>query len=63
LAELLRRLPGGLKYAFSPSSARNRNRYDGMPPDLARCENLGLLRGPAIYVKSRWRLHRNAVSQ
>lgn len=59
--ELLRRLPGGLKYGFSPTSARNRHRYDGIPKELARRENLGLLYGPVLYAKSRWKIRRGAM--
>ncbi len=52
---LLRRLPRGLAFAFSPTSTRNRSRYDGLPPDMARREMAGLLYGPITYVVSRWR--------
>lgn len=52
---LLRRLPRGLAFAFSPTSSRNRTRYDGLPPDMARREMAGLLYGPVTYIVSRWR--------
>lgn len=61
-ADLMRRLPAGLAYAFSPDSARNRFRYDGLPTAMARREKLGLLSGPPAYVISRWRARR-AVSK
>jgi GT2 family glycosyltransferase len=54
-AALLRRLPAGIAYAFSSSSARNRGRYDGWPAELARLEKRGVLSGPAAYAVSRWR--------
>jgi GT2 family glycosyltransferase len=60
LAALLRRLPAGFTYAFSPSSARNRGRYDGWPSELARLENRGLLAGSAAYAVSRGRTRRGA---
>jgi GT2 family glycosyltransferase len=62
-AELLRRLPAGLAYAFSPSSERNQSRYVGMPSEIARREKLGLLYGPAAYALSRWRMRRATVRQ
>jgi hypothetical protein len=57
---LLRRLPAGLAFAFSPSSTRNRFRYEGLPMDMARREKLGLLSGPTYYAVSRWRKYRGA---
>lgn len=62
LPKLLRRLPGGVVYAFSASSARNRGRYDGWPSELARLEKRGLAYGPVAYAVSRWRT-RKAVYQ
>jgi hypothetical protein len=56
---LLRRLPTGVAYAFSSSSAHNRGRYDGWPSGLARLEMRGLAYGPAAYAMSRWRSHRS----
>jgi len=55
IGPLLRRLPGGIRHAFSASSDRNRNRYNGGPDDLARREKRGLLYGPIAYAVSRWR--------
>lgn len=63
LAALLRRLPAGVTYAFSPSSARNHARYDGWPEELARLEKRGVLSGPAAYAVSRWRTRRAAVGR
>jgi GT2 family glycosyltransferase len=59
--ELLSRLPAGTMFAFNPSSARNRFRYDGLPTDMARREKLGLLCGPTTYAVSRWRTRRTSV--
>jgi len=58
---LLRRLAGGLAYAFSSSSPRNQGRYNGWPSALVRLEKRGLAYGPVAYAVSRWRTHRTAV--
>lgn len=55
---LLRRLPAGLRYAFSAHSDRNRGRYDGWPAEFTRLERRGLLYGPVAYAISRWRKRR-----
>lgn len=60
---LLRRLPTGVVYAFSASSARNRGRYDGWPSELARLEKRGLLSGPMAYAVSRWRTRQAAAGR
>ncbi|MDT5075605.1 MAG: hypothetical protein QOJ80_242 [Mycobacterium sp.] len=60
---LLRRLPTGVGYAFSASSARNRGRYDGWPSELARLEKRGLLSGPMAYAVSRWRTRQAAAGR
>jgi GT2 family glycosyltransferase len=60
---LLRRLPTGVVYAFSASSARNRGRYDGWPSELARLEKRGLLSGPMAYAVSRWRTRQGAAGR
>ena len=60
---LLRRLPTGVGYAFSTSSARNRGRYDGWPSELARLEKRGLLSGPMAYAVSRWRTRQGAAGR
>ena len=57
---LLRRLPAGIAYAFNRKSARNHQRYDGLPSALARLEKRGLVFGPAAYAVSRLRAHRAA---
>lgn len=61
-APLLRRIPAGVAYAFSPSSVRNHGQYEGWPAEFARIENRGLLSGPAAYAVSRWRSRRAVVS-
>ena len=58
---LLRRSPGGIAYAFSPSSERTR--YQGLPPEVACLEKRGLVLGPAAYALSRWRARRAAGSR
>ena len=57
---LLRRLPAGIAHAFNPASARNHQRYDGWPRELASLEKRGLVCGPAAYAVSRLRAHRAA---
>lgn len=61
LPALLRRLPAGLRYAFSTSSDRNRGRYDGWPAEFTRLERRGLLYGPVAYAISRWRKRRRTA--
>jgi glycosyltransferase involved in cell wall biosynthesis len=51
--EFLRRLPGGLPYAFSRSSTRYRDRHQGWTSPLVRLEQCGLVCGPAAYTVSR----------
>lgn len=63
VAALFRRLPAGIAYAFSPSSARNHGRYDGWPAELATLEKRGVLTGPAAYAVSRWRNRRSAAAR
>lgn len=48
----------GARYAFSSSSERNRDRYDGWPSGLAWRERVGLVVGPAAYLRSRLALRR-----
>lgn len=59
---LLRRLPGGLRYAFGRRSERNRNRLDGLPAELSRLERRGLLYGPIAYGVSRWRCRASSAA-
>lgn len=56
----VRRLPRGAAYAFAGTSAR-RQRFDGLPAELAGLERRGVLSGPRAYAVSRWRI-RHAVA-
>jgi O-antigen biosynthesis protein len=50
---LLRKLPGGLAFALSPKSDKNKNRQGDYPRELIRLELAGLACGPFAYVRSR----------
>lgn len=56
--ELLRKLPGGLSYALSPGSAKNRDKPGDYPARLSRLELRGMAYGPLAYLRSRRRLRR-----
>ena len=60
LPELLRKLPGGLAYALSPSSAKNETKPADYPGRLTRLELRGMAYGPLAYARSRRRLRRLA---
>jgi glycosyltransferase involved in cell wall biosynthesis len=51
---LLRRLPGGLMYMFSPKSAKNQRKQADYPAELTTLERRGLFMGPYVYFKQRW---------
>lgn len=53
LPELLRKLPGGLAYALSPSSAKNEGKPTDYPGRLTRLELRGMAYGPLAYARSR----------
>lgn len=55
---LLRKLPGGLAFALSPRSEKNKNRQDDYPRELIRLELAGLACGPFAYARSRWQQSR-----
>jgi GT2 family glycosyltransferase len=54
LPTLLRKLPGGVGFALSPKSDKNRNRQGDYPRELIRLELAGLACGPFAYARSRW---------
>jgi GT2 family glycosyltransferase len=51
--ELLRRLPAGLAYTFSPRSLKNARKPHGYPFRLSLYEVAGLAWGPVGYIRSR----------
>jgi glycosyltransferase involved in cell wall biosynthesis len=53
LPDLVRKLPGGLAYALSPSSEKNVNKPGDYPGRLTRLELRGIAYGPFAYVRSR----------
>ena len=56
--ELVRKIPRGIEYLFSPTSHKNANKASGYPQRLDRLERMGLALGPAAYLSSRWRARR-----
>lgn len=54
LPTLLRKLPGGIAFAISPSSGKNEKRQGDYPRELIRLELAGLACGPLAYARSRW---------
>ncbi len=59
LPELLRKLPRGLVYALSPSSAKNEGKPADYPARLTRLELRGMAYGPIAYARSRIRGRRS----
>jgi glycosyltransferase involved in cell wall biosynthesis/GT2 family glycosyltransferase len=51
--DLVRKLPRGLRFAFSSASAKNAGRQDDFPRPLVRSELLGMAYGPVAYLRSR----------
>jgi glycosyltransferase involved in cell wall biosynthesis len=51
--DLMRKLPRGLRFAFSSASAKNAGRQDDFPRPLVRSELLGMVYGPIAYLRSR----------
>lgn len=59
---LLRRVPGGLRYALDPSSDKNAHKGADYPTALTRLERLGMLFGPLAYAGSRLRVRQGAAA-
>jgi O-antigen biosynthesis protein len=51
--ELARKLPRGIAFALSPSSAKNADKAEDFPAALSRLEIRGMLRGPLAYARGR----------
>ncbi len=49
---LLRRVPGGVRYALDPASRKNAGKEHDFPRELQLLEWLGLLSGPLAYLRS-----------
>jgi glycosyltransferase involved in cell wall biosynthesis len=58
LGDLLRKLPRGLAFALSASSAKNVGRQPDFPSALVRLELRGMAYGPIAYARSRWQQRR-----
>ncbi|MCB0209641.1 MAG: glycosyltransferase [Anaerolineae bacterium] len=56
--EILVRLPSGLKYIFSPQSAKNQKKQASYPQELTKIERQGMLFGPIAYLRSRWHVRK-----
>jgi GT2 family glycosyltransferase len=59
-ADVLRRLPDGVRHVFSPTSRKNEHKTT-FPTALTRREQLGILCGPVAYLRSRRRVRRLAA--
>jgi GT2 family glycosyltransferase len=49
------RVPQGLFYILSPRSSKNRKKSTSFPKELAGLERKGMLRGPFLYLKGRFK--------
>lgn len=63
LVQLLRKLPGGIRFALSPRSPKNAGRQEDFPAALARRELLGMAYGPFAYARSRIACRRRGRSR
>ncbi|MEL6152204.1 MAG: glycosyltransferase [Chloroflexota bacterium] len=55
LLYFLSRVPFTIRYLFGKDSARNENKQDEFPQELANGELLGMAQGPFLYLYSRYR--------
>lgn len=53
IADFLRRIPAGLRFALSPSSPKNQTKRSDYPRELTWLELRGMLYGPLAYARSR----------
>lgn len=51
-------IPQGLFFIFSPRSGKNQKKSVDFPRELTGLERRGMLRGPFLYLKGRWRVPR-----
>ncbi|MHB1005740.1 MAG: glycosyltransferase family 2 protein [Chloroflexota bacterium] len=49
------KIPGGLRYAFDSASPKNKRKRANYPAELTGVERSGMLRGPYVYLRARWR--------
>ncbi|MEM6283281.1 MAG: glycosyltransferase family A protein [Chloroflexota bacterium] len=57
LLYFLGQVPFTIRYLFGKDSARNENKQDEFPQELANGELLGMAQGPFLYLYSRYRRH------
>ncbi len=55
MIKILGRVPAGIRYAFSPDSAKNEHKTSNYPPELEGMERKGMLAGPIRLMYSRWK--------
>lgn len=49
--DLVKRIPGGLRYGFASRSVRNAKKSESFPRDVTRQEFIGFVKGPLAYIK------------
>lgn len=57
LFQILILVPRGLSFILSSRSEKNQKKSAHFPPELTGLERKGMLRGPFLYIKGRWRTH------
>lgn len=55
-------LPQGLSFIFNPHSEKNQKKSARFPQELTRLERKGMVQGPWLYFKGRWKL-RHLISR
>lgn len=55
IVDIARRVPHGLHHALSPGSAKNARKAADYPAELTWIERRGMLAGPFLYLRSRWK--------
>jgi O-antigen biosynthesis protein len=53
--DIARRVPQGMRHALSPNSDKNARKTEDYPKELTRIERKGMLAGPLLYLRSRWK--------
>jgi GT2 family glycosyltransferase len=56
IPDIVRKVPKGLYFVFSPNSPKNQKKREGYPQELTRLELKGMLYGPLSYLRSWWKL-------
>lgn len=61
--DLIKRIPGGLKYGFAARSVRNNKKSEAFPRDVTRQEWIGFVKGPAAYFRGARALRRSGAEK